>query len=58
LNCERKYFNKTILKDLDEARENGSKENLEKLHSLLTTNNINYEKNRHKLLTKYFLLQN
>jgi hypothetical protein len=46
-----------MLKDIAEARKNGSKEKLEKLHSLLKANNINYEKYRYKLLTRYFSLQ-
>ena len=57
LNCKRKYFERSILKDIAEARKNESKEKLKKLHSLLNVNNINYDKNKYKLLTKYFLLQ-
>ncbi len=57
LNCKRKYFEKSISKNIADARKNGSKEKLEKLHSLLNVNNINYEKNRHKLQTKYFLIE-
>ncbi len=57
LNFKRKYFTKSILKDLAEARKNGSKAKLDKLHSLISANNINYKKNRHKLLTRYFSLQ-
>jgi len=57
LNCKRKYFERSILKDIEEAREHGSKEQLEKLHSLLNADHINYDKIRHKLLTRYFSLQ-
>jgi hypothetical protein len=57
LNCKRKYFERSILKDIIEARKNGSNERLEKLSSLLSANKMNYEKNRHKLLTRYFSLQ-
>ena len=57
LNCERRYVEKSILKDISEARKNGSNRKLEKLHSLLSANTINYEKNKHKLLTRYFSLQ-
>ncbi len=57
LNCKRNYFEKSILKNIADARENGSNEKLEKLHSLLNANNNNYEKDRHKLLTRYFSLQ-
>jgi hypothetical protein len=56
LNCKKKNFEKSILKDIAEAREKGSEEQLEKLHSVLNANNINYEKNRYKLLTRYFSL--
>ena len=56
LNCKRKYFEKFILRDIAEARKNGSKEKLEKLTSLLHANTITYEKMRHKLLTRYFLI--
>ena len=54
LNCKRIYFERSISKDIAEAKKNKSKEKLEKLHSLLNANNINYEKSRHKLQTKYF----
>jgi hypothetical protein len=57
LNCKRKYFKRSILRDIVEARKNGNKKKLEKLHSLLSANNINYDKNRYKLLTRYFSLQ-
>jgi hypothetical protein len=57
LKCKRKYFERSILKDVAEARKNGSIEKLEELYSLLNTNNINYEKYRYKLLTRYFSLQ-
>jgi len=57
LHCKRKYFEKSILRDIAEARKNGSKEKLEKLYSLLNVNTANYEKNKYALLTKYFLLQ-
>lgn len=57
LDCKRKYFERSILKDIAEARKNGSKEKLEKLHSLLNAHNINYEKSRYELLTRYFSLQ-
>jgi len=57
LNCKRKYFEKSIVKDIAKAREHGSKEKLKKLNSLLNANNINYEKNKYKLLSRYFLLQ-
>jgi hypothetical protein len=57
LNSKRKYFEKSTLKDITEARKNGSKEKLEKLYSLLNANNIYYEKNKCKLLTRYILLQ-
>jgi hypothetical protein len=57
LNCKRKYFKRSILRNIVEARKNGNKEKLEKLYSLLNANNITYEKNKCKLLTRYFLLQ-
>jgi hypothetical protein len=57
LNCKRNYFERSILKDIAEARKNGRKEKLERLHSLLNDNNIKYDKNRYKLLTRYFSLQ-
>jgi len=56
LDCKRTYLEKSILKDIADAGENESKEKLEKLHSLLNANNINYENNKFKLLTSYFLL--
>ncbi len=56
LNFKRKDYERSISKDIEEARKNESKEKLEKLHSLLNANNINYEKNRHKLQTQYFSL--
>jgi hypothetical protein len=57
LNCKRSNFTRSISKDITEARENGNKERLEKLHTLLNTYNINHEKSRHKLLTRYFSLR-
>jgi hypothetical protein len=57
LNCKRKYFKRSIFKDIAEARKNGSKEKLEKLYVILKANRIHYKKNRHKLLTRYFSLQ-
>jgi hypothetical protein len=57
LSSKRKHFNRSISKDIAEARKNGSRDRLEKLHSLLNTNNINYEKSRYDLLTGYFSLQ-
>ncbi len=57
LNCKRIYLEKSILKNIADARGNGSTEKLEELHSLLNTNNIKYEKSRYKLMTRYFSLQ-
>ncbi len=57
LHFKRNFFKRSLLKDIVEARENGNGETLEKLYSLLNANNINYEKSKCKLLTKYFLLQ-
>jgi len=57
LNFKRNFLKKSLLKDIVEARENGNGETLEKLYSLLNVNNINYEKSKCKLLTKYFLLK-
>jgi len=57
LNFKRKDFERCILKDIADAKKNKSKEKLEKLHSLLNANNINYERNRYKLQTRYFSLK-
>jgi len=57
LNFKRNFLKKSLLKNIVEARENGNGETLEKLYSLLNANNINYEKSKCKLLTKYFLLK-
>jgi hypothetical protein len=57
LKCKRKYFERSILKDVEEARKNGNKEKLEELYTLLNANNINYKKFRYKLMTRYFSLQ-
>jgi hypothetical protein len=57
LKCKKKYSERCILKDIAEARENKNSEQLEKLLSLLNANNIRYKKNKHKLVTSYFLLQ-
>ncbi len=56
LNCKKTYFERSISKDIAEARGNGNKEKMENLHSLLNNNNINYKKNRDRLQTKYFSL--
>jgi len=57
LNFKRKDFEKAMLREIAKAREDDNKEKLEKLHFLLNANNINYEKNKHKLQTKYFSLE-
>ena len=56
LNFKRKFFEKSTLKNIVEARKKGNEETLEKLHAVLNANKINYDKNKYKLLTKYFLL--
>jgi hypothetical protein len=57
LNFQRKLSEKSILNDIAEARKNRNEEALERLYALLNANTINYDKNKYKLLTKYFLLQ-
>jgi len=57
LNFKRKYFERSILKDIAEARKHGSNEKLEKLHSLLSAHTVNYEKSKYILLTRYFSLR-
>ncbi len=56
LNCKKIYFERSISKDIAEAREKGNEQKLEKFHSLLNDNNINYNKTRDRLQTKYFSL--
>ncbi len=56
LNCKKIYFERSISKDIAEARGNGNNEKMENLHSLLNDNNINYNKTRDRLQTKYFSL--
>ena len=56
LNYKKIYFERSISKDIVEARENGNEQKLENLHSLLNDNNINYKKNRDRLQTKYLSL--
>jgi len=55
LNFQRKLSEKSILNDIAEARKNRNEETLERLHALLNANIINYDKNKYKLLTRYFL---
>jgi len=45
------------MKSIGEAREKGNEETLEKLYFVLDANKIKYDKNKHKLLTRYFLLR-
>ncbi len=56
LNYKKIYFERSISKDIAEARGNGNEKKLENLHSLLNDNNINYKINRDRLQTKYFSL--
>jgi hypothetical protein len=57
LNFKKNLSEKSILKDIVEAREKGNEETLEKLYAVLNTNKINYDKNRYKLFTLYYFLQ-
>ncbi len=57
LNFKRKFSEKSILKNIVEARKKGNEETLENLYAVLNANKINYDKNKYKLLTKYLLLQ-
>jgi len=57
LNFKRNDFERAISREIAIARKNDNKEKLEKLHLLLNANNINYEKSRYKLQTKYFSLE-
>jgi hypothetical protein len=56
LNFERKLSEKSILRNIVDARKKGNEETLEKLYAVLTTNKTNYDKNKYKLHTRYFLL--
>ncbi len=56
LNCKKIHFERSISKDITEAREKGNKDKLENLQSLQNDNNINYNKTRDRLQTKYFSL--
>ena len=56
LNRERKFSEKSILENIAEARKKGSQEILEKLYAVLNANKANYDRNKFKLLNKYFLL--
>lgn len=57
LDLKRTFSEKSILKNIEEAVEKGNEETLEKLHVALNADKINYDKNKYKLLKKYFLLQ-
>jgi len=56
LNFKTKLSEKSILKDIVEAGKKGNVETLERLYAVLNTNKTNYDKNKYKLLTRYFLL--
>ncbi len=56
LNFKRKFSEKSMQKDIIEARKNENEETLEKLYTLLNTNRINYDNNKYKLLTRYLLV--
>lgn len=57
LNVKRKFTEKSILRNIMDAREKGNEETLARLYAVLNTNKIDYDKNRYKLFTKYYCLQ-